>query len=276
MLRGIVSDKPSTNAARATTMTISSSVIEDAVPSDRGVGEKRDRDGGDTAVFASATTVIWDVDGTLADSTQLGFTSTNAVLAEAGLDAITLADYMRGTRYPTPQRLAWHATGDTSHESGVELGAAFDRHYIALVSPATAGFFPGVVDVVESLAARGKSQAVLSNACGAYARAVMDVNGVSAHMTRVDGADDAPAAKPAPDGLLAQCDAFGWDPTRCVYVGDSPSDGVAAAAAGMLSVGCTWGAHSAQACEGHFDLLVDNPEQLSRLLLGERSAQGHD
>ena len=186
--------------------------------------------------FAAATTVIWDVDGTLADSTNLGFTSTNAVLVEAGLSSITLADYMRGTRYATPQRLAWHATGDITAPCGVELGAAFDRHYIALVSPTTASFFPGVARLVAAVAAAGKSQAVLSNACGEYARAVMDVNDVTRHMVRIDGADDAPAVKPAPDGLLAQCAFFQWTPETCVYVGDSPSDGVAARAAGMMSV----------------------------------------
>ena len=34
--------------------------------------------------FVKAAAVLWDVDGTLADSTELGFTSTNAVLLEAG------------------------------------------------------------------------------------------------------------------------------------------------------------------------------------------------
>ena len=183
--------------------------------------------------FHAADAVIWDVDGTLADSTELGFTSTNAVLTEANLPAITLAQYMVGTRYATPQRLAWHATGDVDHPSGVELGAAFDRHYIALVSLQTAGFFPGVADLVAALAAvPNKSQAVLSNACGEYARAVMAANDVAKHMTLVHGADDAPRVKPAPDGLLAQCEAMGWQPARCVYVGDSPSDGAAARAAG--------------------------------------------
>ena len=183
--------------------------------------------------FHAADAVIWDVDGTLADSTELGFTSTNAVLTEANLPAITLAQYMVGTRYATPQRLAWHATGDVDHPSGVELGAAFDRHYIALVSLQTAGFFPGVADLVAALAAvPNKSQAVLSNACGEYARAVMAANDVAKHMTLVHGADDAPRVKPAPDGLLAQCEAMGWQPARCVYVGDSPSDGAAAAPRG--------------------------------------------
>ena len=175
---------------------------EDAVPSGPS----------DVFAFAAASVVIWDVDGTLADSTQLGFTSTNAVLVEAGIGAITLGQYMQGTRYATPQRLAWHATGDISATCGAELGAAFDRHYLALVSPTSAGFFPGVASLVKRIAASGKAQAVLSNACGAYARAVVEVNGVAEYMTRVDGADEVPAVKPAPDGLLAQCAALGWEP----------------------------------------------------------------
>ena len=220
--------------------------------------------------FHAADAVIWDVDGTLADSTELGFTSTNAVLTEANLPAITLAQYMVGTRYATPQRLAWHATGDVDHPSGVELGAAFDRHYIALVSLQTAGFFPGVADLVAALAAvPNKSQAVLSNACGEYARAVMAANDVAKHMTLVHGADDAPRVKPAPDGLLAQCEAMGWQPARCVYGGDSPSDGAAARAAGMRSVGCLWGAHDRVACEGSFDALVETVDELAALLLGQ-------
>lgn len=52
-----------------------------------------------------------------------------------------------------------------------------------------------------------------------------------------------------------------------MYVGDSPSDGLAARSAGMMSVGCLWGAHSAEACEGAFDALVETPEELSALLL---------
>jgi hypothetical protein len=53
-----------------------------------------------------------------------------------------------GTRYTTPQRMAWHATGgleggDPTAAVGVELAAAFDQLYVGLVSVDTAGFFPG-------------------------------------------------------------------------------------------------------------------------------------
>jgi len=217
--------------------------------------------------FASATAVVWDVDGTLADTTDLGFASTNAVLLEASLPTITLEQYLRGTRYATPQRLAWHATGDIDDPSGEALGAAFDEHYIALVDDRTAGFFPGIRDLVRRIAS-GKSQAVLSNACGEYARKVCDANEMIDAMAAVVGADEVPDVKPSPLGLLSLCSSLGWDPATCVYVGDSPSDGVAAKGAGMMSVGCTWGSHDANAQRGRFDALVDTVEELEALLLG--------
>ena len=51
----------------------------------------------------------------------------------ASLPTISLEQYLHGTRYATPQRLAWHASGDIHDLRGTELGASFDAHYIALV-----------------------------------------------------------------------------------------------------------------------------------------------
>jgi beta-phosphoglucomutase-like phosphatase (HAD superfamily) len=57
----------------------------------------------------------------------------------------------------------------------------------------------------------------LSNACGEYVRAVLAANltgqqGITFEVQL--GADDVPAAKPAPDGLLACSEALGVEPSR--------------------------------------------------------------
>ena len=72
------------------------------------------------------------------------------------------------------------------------------------------------------------------------------------------GADEVPAAKPAADGLLLCCEKLGVEPSLSVYVGDSPSDGKAAAAAGMKSIGVLWGANPKEKLEGHFETLVQD------------------
>jgi len=59
-----------------------------------------------------------------------------------------------------------------------------------------------------------------------------------------------PAAKPQPDGLWQVCrDLNHLDPSECVYIGDSPSDGGAAWSAGMRFIGVTWGSHSRESLE---------------------------
>jgi len=113
---------------------------------------------------------------------------------------------------------------------------------------------------------------VLSNACGAYARRVVDVNGARAFFKAALGADDAPAEpKPSPLGLIAIAKANGWDPETCVYVGDSPSDGAAARAAGMMALGCAWGAHEGDELRrgGEFDRVVATVAELRQTLLDD-------
>ena len=54
----------------------------------------------------------------------------------------------------------------------------------------------------------------LSNACGEYVREVLSANGVSGSFEVQLGADEVPAAKPAPDGLLQCADALGLSPSE--------------------------------------------------------------
>jgi len=231
------------------------------------------RSRGDSSVarasaLARARTVVWDVDGTLADSTELAFGSTNAVLRANGYDEIDRAEYLIGSKYTTPRRLAWHATKDPDDVRGEALGAAFDATYVGLVTRETTGFYTGIPALVERLRANNRRQAVLSNACGAYARAVVAANGVSELMERVYGADDVPAAKPAPDGLARIMREMGVmdDPSATAYVGDAPSDGAAAKAAGCVAVGVNWGSHNLSEAENarHFDVVFDTVEELER------------
>ena len=156
---------------------------------------------------------------------------------------------------------------------GAKLGQIFDDTYVLRVSKETAGLFDGMDRLLRSLALAGHPPGALSNACGAYVRAVMTANeldespGQRIGLFRVAlGADEVPKAKPAADGLLECCEKLGVTPAASVYVGDSPSDGKAASAAGMRSVGVLWGANGKAALEDHFDVLVEDVPSLTRAL----------
>jgi phosphoglycolate phosphatase len=223
----------------------------------------------------SQVAVLWDVDGTLVESTKLAFDATNEVLVGAGQQPVTLDDYKVGCRYTTPERFNFHLGLETGDLQGAKLGQIFDSTYVARVSPETAGLFNGLEPLLRSLSMNGHPQGALSNACGEYVRAVMAANLLDevpgqrlAVMKVAKGADEVPAAKPQPDGLIACCGELGVEPTDAIYVGDSPSDGKAAAAAGMRSIGVLWGAAARDKLEGNFDVLADDVPGLTRALQG--------
>lgn len=222
-----------------------------------------------TSISPNVRAVLWDVDGTLADSYLLGYKSTNTVLRNNGLTEIGEDVYHMGTKYTTPRRLAWHSTGNPDDDCGIALGDQFDNLYVNLVSLETAPFYDGISNLLSSLKKDHPTlrQGALSNACGAYVTAVLKVNGATNDFVIALGADEVPAAKPRPEGLLQICRTLDIHPSQCIYVGDSPSDGHAATNAGMQSVGVTWGSHPVETVRPAFTFMVDSTDSLRATLL---------
>ena len=84
---------------------------------------------------SDARGVIFDIDGTLADSWKLGFDATQVVLDNNNIPRITEELYHECTRYCTPDRLARHAgflpsDGEQFKSIGEKLGREFDVRYV--------------------------------------------------------------------------------------------------------------------------------------------------
>jgi len=238
--------------------------------------------------------VIFDIDGTLANSWKLGYDASQVVLANNQIPAITEELYHECTKYSTPDRLARHAgllpekDGNVFMEVGEALAKEFDDLYVGLVSIETAGFYDGISDLILGLPhdsdtshKRRVKVAALTNACVAYAHAVLKTNcpllkgnseyrgqiGIYERFISIHGADTVPKPKPSPEGLFKCCQEIDISPQRCVYVGDSPSDAVAAKASGMLAIGVSWGSHTIESIESApFDYLCHTVEELKDLL----------
>lgn len=189
---------------------------------------------------SEAECVLFDIDGTLADSWKLGFDATQVVLKNNDLPLITEKLYHECTRYATPDRLARHAGLDPKDEQfwavGNSLADEFDDLYVGLVNLQTAGFYPGIRGLITDMpnAEDGVKVAALTNACVAYAHAVLKINcpvlgdvsnteeqeGIYSKFLSIHGADTVPKPKPHPDGLYKCCEELGVLPEKCVYIGD--------------------------------------------------------
>ena len=154
--------------------------------------------------------IIFDIDGTLADSWNLGYQATLTVLTDYHNDnneealtpdtyPLTSEEYHYGCRYTTPERLARHVGLEPGHPSfetvGEELGRQFDDYYVKLVDRKTAGFYEGIGDLLVRLhcgemapnggcssneneisGSAGLKLGALTNACVEYAHAVLKAN----------------------------------------------------------------------------------------------------
>ena len=84
----------------------------------------------------------------------------------------------------------------------------------------------------------------------------------------VVGGDETKKHKPDPEPLLLALERLGAAPNDAVYVGDAPFDVKAAKAAGLYSVGVSWGGiHRRERLEAEEpDALVDTTEELLGVL----------
>lgn len=91
---------------------------------------------------------------------------------------------------------------------------------------------------IRRLVDAGVAVGIVTSDDRAVAEALVRAAGVSEVVLRIVGGDDPIGAKPAPDGILAVCDAAGVGPSRALMVGDSTADLLAARNAGVAGFLC--------------------------------------
>lgn len=209
--------------------------------------------------------VIYDHDGTLVDSLRVVVAATNRVLLANGHAEEPPEVVVAGMVLATGPRLGHHA-GTADRAVQARLAAEF---YAAAreLGPLHARAYDGIPSVVAAFAARGIGQAVVSNNEGAVVRIIMRHLGMAQHFGALYGEDDVPAPKPDPRGIIQAAAALGVELADCVFIGDSENDSDAARAAGVRSIGVTWGIHPrARMGQLGFSALIDRPEELRSLI----------
>ena len=184
--------------------------------------------------------VLFDLDGTLADtSADLGAVL-NRLRAEAGqapLPAATIRPHVsKGVRGLLGIGFAL-VPGDDGY---VELHQRFLAYYGDSLCVATT-LFAGVPGLLASLEAEGIKWGVVTNKTSRYTLPVMATLGLGRRAACIVSGDSSPRPKPAADPLLLACTLAGALPARCLYVGDDLRDMQAARAAGMGAIAAAWG-----------------------------------
>jgi phosphoglycolate phosphatase len=210
--------------------------------------------------------VVFDLDGTLVDSSQDLAAAVNATLAAvaSGTPPLPLP-LVRSLIGSGARNLVARSLAAAGLAQPVdEVLPVFLECYRGCMLDDTRPY-PGVVDALDRLADR--SLAVLTNKPGDMSRAILAGLGLLGRFERVYGGGDLPTRKPDPAGLARLLEEAGVPAGDAAMVGDSAIDVRTGRAAGVFSVGVTYGFDPESFAGDPPDLLVDDlralPERLS-------------
>ena len=188
-------------------------------------------------------TIVFDLDGTLAETAGDLIHTLNFVLKREGVAPLSLesARFMlgAGARALISRGLA-NAGRTASPERLEEMFNDFLSHYEENIAERSF-LFDGVVEALDRFAAQGWILAVCTNKIERPARKLLEMLGVSKRFAAIAGQDTFATCKPDPAALFQTIAAAGGSAARAIMVGDSFTDIKTAQSAGIPSVGVTFG-----------------------------------
>jgi phosphoglycolate phosphatase len=164
--------------------------------------------------------IVFDLDGTLVDSSRDLADAVNAALHRIDPQAVTLdLDLVRsfigsGARNLVARSLVQAAVALPPEDALPIFLEEYERRLTAHT-----GFYPGVEATLDRLAAH--PLAVLTNKPGDMSRRILDALGAGERFFRVYGGGDLPSRKPDPEGLMRLMAESMATPRTTVMVGDS-------------------------------------------------------
>lgn len=182
--------------------------------------------------------VVFDLDGTLAETAPDIMRVLNVILVREGLPALPLerARELVGAGARALIERGFKVSGRPLDAQTLEqLFEDFLLIYAEDVA-SHSHLFDGVLGALDQLAAEGYLLAVCTNKPILHTRLILDHFGIAPRFASVAGRDSFPFHKPDPRHLTLTIEAAGGDPARAVMIGDSRTDIATAKAAGIPTI----------------------------------------
>jgi pyrophosphatase PpaX len=206
--------------------------------------------------------VVFDLDGTVVDTVELIIESfryaTSTVLGEVLPDEFIIAGVGRPLRTQMERLSAEHAQAlydvyrEYNHRRHDELIRGYD----------------GIEEVLVALKAAGRRTGIVTSKSRDTTAMAFRAVGLEAHFDVVVTATDTTEHKPSPVPLRLCLERLGATAAGSIYIGDSPFDIEAGAAAGMATAAVAWGVFGREALlAAGPDFWLDEPRDLLALCL---------
>jgi HAD superfamily hydrolase (TIGR01509 family) len=181
--------------------------------------------------------VLFDIDGTLLDSTYLHAFAWRRAFVECGTDIPTAWIHRRIGM--GGDQLLRELVGDDSSDLAEAAHQAHHRHFDRLKTEIRP--FSKSRELLAAVAARGPKVVLATSADKAELPALLGALGEPDDVDVVTSAEDVEEAKPAPDVFAVAMRRAGVRPERAIAVGDTVWDVLAAGRAGVGCIGVLTG-----------------------------------
>lgn len=215
----------------------------------------------------AAPGIIFDLDGTLADTLQDIAEGVNCALQGHGL-ALQPIDRIRGWVGDGVVQLMARASGREDAGEIEGLVEVFRRRYRE-VCLARTRLYAGMEAALDALAAAGCPMCVLSNKPHDFTVHICRALLTRWRFMSYVGPSATVVKKPDPGAALGLARLMERQPKRVIVIGDGEADIETAKAAGMGSIAVTWGFRSEEVLRGYRpDALVAAPAELVPAVMG--------
>ncbi len=194
---------------------------------------------------------IVDLDGTMVDTMGDFDVAINLMMADLSLPGID-----RSTIEGLVGKGSEHLIRSVLMHAGAPPDPVYEhawisyQHHYAAINGKHSEVYPGVLDGLKALQARGLKLACLTNKPTSFALPLLKAKGLDGFFSQVFGGDAFEGKKPDPMPLLKTCEALGTTPARTLMIGDSSNDAQAARAAGCPVVLVNYGYNHGEPVRG--------------------------
>ena len=207
--------------------------------------------------------VLYDFDGTLADTTELVMSSWRHTMQEHFGEVPPDEEWLAGFGTPLDIQLMRFARSVSERDAMMATYRAYqNQHLDAVVRP-----FPGAIETVRELARGGYALAIVTSRFREGTLRAMRTCGLVDLCPTIVTPEDVTHAKPHPEPVERALAELGVAADEALFVGDSPHDIAAGRAAGTRTAGVLWGPFPRTQLEAEApDFLLARQDEVLRLV----------
>ena len=206
--------------------------------------------------------VIFDLDGTLVDSSIDITNAINYAIEPYGVQPVTVQETISlvGEGITRLMEKVIERKGISADRDS--LAGRFLEHYSSHLIDNTI-VYPGVIETLKKL--NNHKKAVISNKREVLSIRTLDELGILEYLDLVVGSDTTAERKPSPVPLRYAMEKLGAAPDETVIVGDSNYDIEAGKAAGIKTIAVTYGYRPLELLRGA-DVIINRMDELTEVL----------